>query len=169
MYSPAALDLFGQVKACFDPDNLLNPGVLVDPRPVDADLRTDAVVGRMGRFADGGAPLHRGRQVPGDNTPGLGVMCPSYLATRQEQDSTRGRARVLQEMINGERDPARLAIARGAPRARPLPVLQGLRPRLPDRDRHGRVQGRGAGPHVPGPAPAPQPLRARLAAALGAD
>jgi Fe-S oxidoreductase len=35
-------------------------------------------------------------------TPGLGVMCPSYQATREEKDSTRGRARVLQEMINGD-------------------------------------------------------------------
>ena len=70
MYSPAALDLFGQVKACFDPDNLLNPGVLVDPRPVDADLRTDAVVGRLGRFAD---EVHRCTGVGkclADTTPG---------------------------------------------------------------------------------------------------
>jgi len=37
-----------------------------------------------------------------DTTGGLGVMCPSYQATREEKDSTRGRARVLQEMINGE-------------------------------------------------------------------
>ena len=37
-----------------------------------------------------------------DTTRGLGVMCPSYQATRDEKDSTRGRARVLQEMINGE-------------------------------------------------------------------
>ena len=102
MYSPAALDLFRRVKACFDPDNLLNPGVLVDPQPVDADLRTDGVVGRVGRFAE---EVHRctgvGKCVA-NNTPALGVMCPSYLATGQEQDSTRGRARVLQEMINGE-------------------------------------------------------------------
>ena len=102
MYSPAALELFRQVKSCFDPDNLLNPGVLADPRPVDADLRTDTVVGRLGRFA---AEVHRCTGVGkclADSTPTLGVMCPSYLATRQEQDSTRGRARVLQEMINGE-------------------------------------------------------------------
>ena len=65
MYSPAALDLFGQVKACFDPDNLLNPGVLVDPRPVDADLRTDAAGRPVRPLRRGGAPLHRGRQVPG--------------------------------------------------------------------------------------------------------
>ena len=102
MYSPAALDLFRQVKACFDPDNLLNPGVVADPRPVDADLRTETVVGRLGRFA---AEVHRCTGVGkclANNTGTLGVMCPSYLATGEEQDSTRGRARVLQEMINGE-------------------------------------------------------------------
>jgi len=36
-----------------------------------------------------------------DTTAGAGVMCPSYLATRDEKDSTRARARVLQEMVNG--------------------------------------------------------------------
>ena len=44
-----------------------------------------------------------------DNTAAGGVMCPSYLATREEKDSTRGRARVLQEVVRGElawRDPA---------------------------------------------------------------
>ena len=101
MYSPAALQLFGQVKACFDPDNRLNPGVLVDPRPVQEDLRTTALVGRFDHFAEA---VHRCTGVGkclADNTTGLGVMCPSYLATREEKDSTRGRARVLQEMING--------------------------------------------------------------------
>ena len=102
MYSPAAIDLFGQVKACFDPENALNPGVLVDPRPVDSDLRTTALVGKVDHFAEA---VHRCTGVGkclADNTPGLGVMCPSYLATRNEKDSTRGRARVLQEMINGD-------------------------------------------------------------------
>ena len=39
MYSPAALRLFGQVKQLFDPDNLLNPGVLVDPEPLARNVR----------------------------------------------------------------------------------------------------------------------------------
>ena len=102
MYSASALDLFAAVKAAFDPDNLLNPGVLVDPRPVDADLRAVALIGRTSPFT---AAVHRCSGVGkclADNTPGLGVMCPSYQATREEKDSTRGRARVLQEMINGE-------------------------------------------------------------------
>ena len=101
MYSASALDLFASVKAAFDPDNLLNPGVLVDPRPTDADLRAVALIGRS-RFA---AAVHKCSGVGkciADNTPGLGVMCPSYQATREEKDSTRGRARVLQEMINGD-------------------------------------------------------------------
>ena len=104
MYSPAALDLFGQVKAVFDPDNLLNPGVLVDPRPVEADLRTSALVGRPEATDDFSAAVHRCTGVGkclANTTGALGVMCPSYQATREEKDSTRGRARVLQEMVNG--------------------------------------------------------------------
>jgi FAD/FMN-containing dehydrogenase/Fe-S oxidoreductase len=102
MYSAAALELFGQVKAAFDPHNLLNPGVLVDPRPVNADLRAAALAGRVDHFTEA---VHRCSGVGkciANTTAGLGVMCPSYQATREEKDSTRGRARVLQEMINGE-------------------------------------------------------------------
>jgi FAD/FMN-containing dehydrogenase/Fe-S oxidoreductase len=112
MYSPAALDAFAAVKAVFDPDGLLNPGVLVDPRPVDADLRVPAArrltTGLAFAYPDDGgdftAAVHRCTGVAkcrADNTGGGGVMCPSYLATGDEKDSTRGRARVLQEMANG--------------------------------------------------------------------
>ncbi|WP_107424715.1 FAD-binding and (Fe-S)-binding domain-containing protein [Streptomyces antioxidans] len=112
MYSTAAIDLFGQVKAIFDPDDVLNPGVLVRPRPIDADLRIPAAHPVRGNLAlayrhdggDFGQSVHRCTGVGkcrADNTGSGGVMCPSYLATREEKDSTRGRARVLQEMING--------------------------------------------------------------------
>ena len=102
MYSEAAIEVFGQVKAAFDPDNALNPGVLVDPRPVTADIRATALVGRFDEFTKA---VHRCSGVGkclANTTAGLGVMCPSYQATREEKDSTRGRARVLQEMINGD-------------------------------------------------------------------
>jgi FAD/FMN-containing dehydrogenase/Fe-S oxidoreductase len=102
IYSPGALAAFSQVKAAFDPENLLNPGVLVDPRPVDSDLRAVALLGRVDHFAQA---VHRCSGVGkclANTTTGLGVMCPSYQATREEKDSTRGRARVLQEMINGD-------------------------------------------------------------------
>ncbi|SDE68052.1 FAD-binding and (Fe-S)-binding domain-containing protein [Auraticoccus monumenti] len=106
MYSPEAIALFGAVKQVFDPAGLLNPGVLVDPRPVDADLRAEQVRlapmrGRELHLAD---EVHRCSGVGkciADTTGAGGVMCPSYQATRQEKDSTRGRARVLQEMVNG--------------------------------------------------------------------
>ncbi|TFV60873.1 FAD-binding oxidoreductase [Geodermatophilus sp. DF01-2] len=112
MYSPAALAAFAAVKRAFDPEGLLNPGVLVDPAPATADLR-----------APGARPVRRGLALAYDDDDGDfanavhrctgvgkcraditgsgGVMCPSFLATRQEKDSTRGRARVLQEMVNG--------------------------------------------------------------------
>jgi FAD/FMN-containing dehydrogenase/Fe-S oxidoreductase len=112
MYSPDALAAFAEVKRLFDPTNLLNPGVIVDPAPVDADLRVAAArpLRRHLGFAypkDGGdlsTAVHRCVGVGkcrADTTAGGGVMCPSYLATRDEKDSTRGRARVLQELANG--------------------------------------------------------------------
>ncbi len=102
MYSPQAIALFGQVKAAFDPDNLMNPGVLVDPQPVQANVRALALVGKVDHFAEQVHHCSGVGKCLADTTAGLGVMCPSYLATRDEKDSTRGRARVLQEMINGE-------------------------------------------------------------------
>lgn len=112
MYSAAALEAFAAVKAVFDPDGLLNPGVLVRPRPVDADLRLPAAAPlRSGlglrHHQDGGdftRAVNRctgvGKCRAGSPAPD-GVMCPSYQATRDEKDSTRGRARVLQELVNG--------------------------------------------------------------------
>jgi FAD/FMN-containing dehydrogenase/Fe-S oxidoreductase len=112
MYSPAAIKSFGNFKHLLDPADLLNPGVLVRPRPVDADLRRPSAVPlpRAGGFAfgeDGGdftTAVHRCVGVGkcrADSSVSGGFMCPSYLATRDEKDSTRGRARVLQDMANG--------------------------------------------------------------------
>lgn len=106
MYSPEAIGLFGQVKQLFDPKNLLNPGVLVDPVPVEADIRVAATVGSPLRTEapDFVQAVHQCTGVGkclADSTKGGGVMCPSFQATRDEKDSTRGRARVLQEMVNG--------------------------------------------------------------------
>ncbi len=115
MYSPDAITLFEQVKGLFDPNDVLNPGVLVRPAAIDADLRTlgrGVVKAPLGfRFAhdsvngggDLGVAVHRctgvGTCVAGASA--TGVMCPSFVATRNEKDSTRGRARILQEAIDG--------------------------------------------------------------------
>ena len=142
MYTPEMLDLFARVKHVFDPDNLLNPGVLASPMdeaeaasrararnagaagvaggalelqpgvdPLDANLRRVAArpMPADGGFAfthDGGdftAAVHRCTGV-GKCRAGVSgtFMCPSYLATRDEKDVTRGRARILQEAANSQ-------------------------------------------------------------------
>jgi FAD/FMN-containing dehydrogenase/Fe-S oxidoreductase len=112
MYPARVIDLFRDVKTLFDPDGLLNPGVLVAPRQVEDDLRltvrSRVVSGLAIRLTDDGgdlsAAVHRCTGVGkclADNATDGGVMCPSYQATRNEKDSTRGRARVLQDMVSG--------------------------------------------------------------------
>uniref|UniRef100_UPI0015F00584 FAD-binding and (Fe-S)-binding domain-containing protein n=1 Tax=Pseudonocardia pini TaxID=2758030 RepID=UPI0015F00584 len=113
MYSPEMLRLFGAVKHVFDPGALLNPGVLVDPAPVGDSLRLPAPTLRgpaltlaySGDSGDFSRAVHRctgvGKCRSTVSRPDS-VMCPSYIATANELDSTRGRARVLQELVNGE-------------------------------------------------------------------
>ena len=112
MYSPEAIARSAPIKSIFDQDNVLNPGVIADPAPIDDALRVPAarpMTTGLG-FAyghDGGdfsTAVHRCVGVGkcrADTTGVGGVMCPSYLATRDEKDSTRARARVLQELANG--------------------------------------------------------------------
>ncbi|WP_188043402.1 FAD-binding and (Fe-S)-binding domain-containing protein [Changpingibacter yushuensis] len=113
MYSEKIIDVFGKVKAVFDPANLLNPGVLVNPDVVDAHLRRPAakVITYGGGFhfeEDGGdfsRAVHRCTGVGNcraDRFDSGFFMCPSYSATKDEKDVTRGRARVLQEVANGQ-------------------------------------------------------------------
>lgn len=111
MYPPEALELFSRVKDLFDPGHTLNPGIITAPAPLDANLRRPAArrTGSRG-FAfthddgDFTTAVHRCTGVGkcrADNSDAGGFMCPSYQATRDEKDATRGRARVLQEVANG--------------------------------------------------------------------
>ncbi|OKJ13997.1 FAD-binding and (Fe-S)-binding domain-containing protein [Kitasatospora sp. CB01950] len=107
MFPPQVIDLFARFKQIWDPENLLNPGLLVDPRPLDADLR---FAGRelplvLAYPQDSGSLLnavHRCVGVGKCVDTGSGVMCPSYMVTEEERHSTRGRARLLGEMLRGE-------------------------------------------------------------------
>ena len=117
MYSESAIDTFAQVKRIFDPGQQAEPRRHRQPgrgRPakLDANLRVPAA--RPLRTGLGFAYSHDGGDLAtavhrcvgvgkcrADNTATGGVMCPSFLATRDEKDSTRGRARVLQELANG--------------------------------------------------------------------
>ncbi|MQA62707.1 MAG: FAD-binding protein [Actinophytocola sp.] len=111
MYSQEMLRAFAEFKAVWDPRGRLNPGVIVDPSAVSDDLRLDP--GNKWRKLPVKLALHEDRGEIGQavhrcvgvgkcRTTSGGVMCPSYRATRDEKDSTRGRARVLQEMLLGE-------------------------------------------------------------------
>ncbi len=119
MYPAEAITAFEQVKAVFDPRDVLNPGVLVRPAPLDADLRVPEArtavtigprppAGLQFAYPDDADDLTRAAhrcvgvgKCRADNAASGGVMCPSYLATGDEKDSTRARARLLQEMANG--------------------------------------------------------------------
>lgn len=125
MYGPDMVALFERAKAVWDPDDLLNPGMLVRPAPLDGNLRF-AVLPRepvdvaFGYPSDGGDFAAAVRRcvgvakcrttaapvaVPGAGSgagAGSGVMCPSFRATGREEHSTRGRARLLHEMLAGE-------------------------------------------------------------------
>ncbi|MFF9310692.1 FAD-binding and (Fe-S)-binding domain-containing protein [Streptomyces sp. NPDC014748] len=113
MYGTQTVALFERAKALWDPDDLLNPGILVRPAPLDADLRfavlpRDPVPVAFGYPADGGDFTAAVRRCVGvakcrtTEVSGTAVMCPSFRATGQEEHSTRGRARLLHEMLAGE-------------------------------------------------------------------
>lgn len=133
MYSPEMLAVFAAVKHLLDPDSLLVPHTIVDPLPLTQDLALTDVPARAWGSSlaaippqdDGRLPATDDTTLPARTEPGLdpfvaaaqacigvgkcrttsgGVMCPSYRATRDEKDSTRGRARVLQEMVRTSPD-----------------------------------------------------------------
>ncbi|MDI5971819.1 FAD-binding and (Fe-S)-binding domain-containing protein [Streptomyces sp. SL13] len=114
MYGPELAGLFGTFKDLWDPEGGLNPGVIARPEPLDANLRfaplpsgpVDVAFGYPHDGGDFGAAVRRCVGVAKCRTTepaaGGGVMCPSFRATREERHSTRGRARLLHEMLAGE-------------------------------------------------------------------
>ncbi|MFH8584958.1 FAD-binding and (Fe-S)-binding domain-containing protein [Streptomyces celluloflavus] len=115
MYGPALVGLFERFKDLWDPAAGLNPGMLVRPARLDANLRFAVLPRRpvpveFGYPQDGGdfsAAVRRCVGVAKCRTAATGpgsadVMCPSFRATGEERHSTRGRARLLHEMLAGE-------------------------------------------------------------------
>ncbi len=177
MFSAAMMDAFRDFKSMWDPQGLLNPGIIVDPVPITQSLRWTEPTGTdirpdLAYHADHGdmrAAVSRcigvGRCV---SRQGSALMCPSYRATGREQDSTRGRARLLQEMVAGLPVHDRLAVDRGEGRPRPVPLVQGMPVGMPDGRRHGQLQVRVPVPPLPGTPTAPLASLAGCAAALAA-
>ncbi|MFJ8049085.1 FAD-binding and (Fe-S)-binding domain-containing protein [Streptomyces luteogriseus] len=113
MYGAGMVGLFERVKGVWDPDDLLNPGMLVRPAPLDSGLRfsvlpREPVDVAFGYPSDGGDFSAAVRRCVGvakcrtTSVSGSDVMCPSFRATGAEEHSTRGRARLLHEMLAGE-------------------------------------------------------------------
>jgi FAD/FMN-containing dehydrogenase/Fe-S oxidoreductase len=123
MFGERIIADFKEVKHRFDPDNVLNPGKIVDPPKMDdralfryppdyrvRDLKTvldwSAWPGASGGFQGAVEMCNNNgacRKLEG------GVMCPSYRATRDEKDVTRGRANTLRLAISGQLGPDALA------------------------------------------------------------
>ncbi|RKT06095.1 FAD/FMN-containing dehydrogenase [Streptomyces sp. 3211.6] len=100
MYPPEVIDLFAAYKDVWDPAGGMNPGILVRPARLDDNLRF-AVLPRT-PFGNEVARCVGVAKCRSQETGGPAVMCPSYRATGEERHSTRGRARLLHEMLAGE-------------------------------------------------------------------
>ena len=128
MYGTILYQAFQELKRAFDPQNLLNPGKIVDAPPLLANLRfgpayqTPAVPTTFDlarwRLA-AGRRVMRGRGACRKKQEG--TMCPSFQATRDEKDSTRGRANLLRLAITGQLGFRRIHRSRRARCSRPLP------------------------------------------------
>jgi len=109
MFGPTLYEAFREVKRSFDPQGILNPGKIVDAPPLTANLRYGGgyVTPTPVTFFDYSEYGGMGGAV--DMCSGLGAcrkkldgtMCPSYMATQEEADSTRGRANVLRLAMAG--------------------------------------------------------------------
>ncbi|MEQ9302998.1 MAG: FAD-linked oxidase C-terminal domain-containing protein, partial [Marinoscillum sp.] len=102
-------ELIKQIKQTWDPDSIFNPGKIVNTPPMDTNLRYEA--GQLTRdfdtvldFSETLGYLRAAEQCNGSGDCRKtelsgGTMCPSYMATRNEKDTTRARANILREML----------------------------------------------------------------------
>jgi FAD/FMN-containing dehydrogenase/Fe-S oxidoreductase len=110
MYSPELIEAFRAFKTIFDPENRMNPGNIVQPFRIDeylklATYRPPPIQTHFAYTEDGGSFGHAALRCVGVGRcrrDSGGLMCPSYMVTREEQHSTRGRARLLFEMLEGD-------------------------------------------------------------------
>jgi FAD/FMN-containing dehydrogenase/Fe-S oxidoreductase len=109
MFSPRVIEAFGEFKRAFDPEFRMNPGVIVNPHPLDSHLRVTpsykaATVRTHFDFSAEGGLAGAALKCVGIGKcrkTDAGTMCPSYMATREEMHSTRGRAHLLWEALSG--------------------------------------------------------------------
>jgi FAD/FMN-containing dehydrogenase/Fe-S oxidoreductase len=114
MFEPEVMQAFQELKGILDPGNKMNPGKVVDPFPLDSNLRLGTSFaprevetwfaypkddGKFSKATMRCVGVGKCRQSGSENDQ---VMCPSYMVTREEEHSPRGRSRLLFEMMRGE-------------------------------------------------------------------
>ncbi|QEA40241.1 FAD-binding protein [Pistricoccus aurantiacus] len=109
MYGPELIEAFREFKRIWDPDWQMNPGKIIDPYRLDDNLRLlnyhpPSVNTTFGFAKEGGSFSQVATRCVGVGKcrSDSGTMCPSYMVTREEKYSTRGRGRLLFEMMQGE-------------------------------------------------------------------
>jgi FAD/FMN-containing dehydrogenase/Fe-S oxidoreductase len=120
MVGPECYDMMRQIKTAFDPKGIFNPGKIVDPWPMDRSLRFEdrpntreletvfdfeKTLGlqRAAEMCSGSGDCRKTAQIGG-------TMCPSFMATRNERDSTRARANIVRHVLaESEGDRRKLA------------------------------------------------------------
>ncbi len=120
LLGPELYRLHREVKATFDPDHLLNPGKIVDAPPMTEQLRmgpgyaVQPVALAMDWSEHGGfaAAVELCNGNGACRKTQSGTMCPSYMVTREEEHSTRGRANALRAALSGALPPGALTDAR---------------------------------------------------------
>ncbi|GAB5537864.1 MAG: FAD-binding and (Fe-S)-binding domain-containing protein [Rubricoccaceae bacterium] len=113
-YSPALYAAYQATKRAFDPSGILNPGKIVDVPPLTEALRMGpeyhprevqtglAFLDPSGTNAGFTAAVEACNGSAVCRKVGAGTMCPPFMATREEKDSTRGRANALREALTGD-------------------------------------------------------------------
>jgi hypothetical protein len=110
MFGPELVQAFGEFKRIWDPENRMNPHKVVDPYPIDYELRLGSnyrppePATHFSYPEDNFSFSHATLRCVGVGKcrrTGAGTMCPSFMATHGEMHSTRGRARLLFEMLQG--------------------------------------------------------------------
>jgi FAD/FMN-containing dehydrogenase/Fe-S oxidoreductase len=109
MFGPEIYQLFRELKGTFDPDGIMNPGKIVDCPPMTENLRygpgyqAESLPARLDFSIDnnfaGAVEMCNGM---GACRKLEGTMCPSFIATREEEHSTRGRANLLRAAMSGK-------------------------------------------------------------------
>lgn len=112
MFGPQLYDAFKKVKAAFDPKNILNPGKIIANQRLTENLRYDPQtrsheISTYLDFSKEGGFYNSLEMCNGNGVcrkQDTGTMCPSYMVTSEEKDSTRGRANALRAALSGRLD-----------------------------------------------------------------